>query len=465
MKKFGIILILIICFFAVGLNYGCSQSSNNGEVLYTVKDGVVTGLTEMGASRDTLVVPDKIDEQIIVAIGDSAFAGQTALTSITLPDSIVSIDDDAFSGCSALKTVNLPSGITSLGADVFKGCDNLTYNIYDNCKYLGNSEKPYLVLMAVNDNSITNCDINDGAKIVYNKAFSECSSLKTVAFGDSVKIVGKRAFNKCSALASVTFNDGVEKIDEKAFGECSALTNLVLSDSVSYVGNNAFQGCLELTDISIPSGIVHLGDYAFKECEKLKLNAHDNAFYLGNSQNPCVVLYKAKDTNITACQINDKTKIIYDSAFASCKKIDGELIIPDSVTKINNYAFNNVREMDSIKIGSGVLIIGNRAFFNCWSMETIVIPDNVKELGSHIFSHTRGTDGYVSLQNVIIGSGVEYIGPNAFEFSEKLKTVTFKNTSGWTAGIKAFTDEELKNPQEVAKLFTVNYLNSTWKRA
>lgn len=431
-----------------------------------------------------------IGEQEIVAIGENAFEEQKTLISITLPDSITSIGNDAFSGCSALTSINIPNGITDLGLNVFKGCEALNYNVYDNASYLGNSENPYLILMKANNKSITTCQINDDTKIVYNNAFSECGALTTVIFGDNVKTVGRRAFNKCSALTSLTFNNGMEKLDESVFVNCVGLTSIVFPESVLYVGNKAFQGCTELTDISIPNGIVYLGDLAFGDksdkenqigvCAKLRLNEYDNALYLGNNENPYVVLYKAKDVNITTCDINEKTKIIYDGAFEGCK-LNGAMIVPNSVTKINNRAFYS-QKISSIKIGSGVLSIGTEAFQLCPSLKTVVIPDNVKKLDSKAFmlcsniaSVTIG-DGVESIgvnaferctkmTEVTIGSGVKTIGINAFDRCDSLTTAIFLNTSSWTVAGEALTDADLSNSTNAARLISSKYANAIWKCA
>ena len=98
-----------------------------------------------------------------------------------------------------------------------------------------------------------------------------------------------------------------------------------------------------------------------------KYNEYDNAYYLGNDKNPCVVLIKAKDTFTTSRTINEKTKVIYQDAFSSCDSLTS-VIIPNSVTSIGERAFSNCTLLTGIIIPSGVTSIGDSAFNGCTSL-------------------------------------------------------------------------------------------------
>ena len=59
-------------------------------------------------------------------IGDCAFFGCSALTSLTLPSGVTEIGNYAFSDCSGLTSLTLPSGVTKIGGSAFHGCSGLT---------------------------------------------------------------------------------------------------------------------------------------------------------------------------------------------------------------------------------------------------------------------------------------------------------------------------------------------------
>ncbi len=59
------------------------------------------------------------------AIGESAFAGNEALCSVTLPETARTIGEAAFESCQNLRRVALPEGLCSIGANAFGHCIRL----------------------------------------------------------------------------------------------------------------------------------------------------------------------------------------------------------------------------------------------------------------------------------------------------------------------------------------------------
>ncbi len=116
----------------------------------------------------------------VTNIGNYAFQNCSNLMSITIPDSVTSIGSYAFSGCSSLASIAIPSNITSIGNSAFDNCGSLIYNEYDNAKYLGNTENPYLALVEAKDTSVARCTINGKTKVIAGGAFNGCSSLASV---------------------------------------------------------------------------------------------------------------------------------------------------------------------------------------------------------------------------------------------------------------------------------------------
>jgi len=56
------------------------------------------------------------------------------------------------------------------------------------------------------------------------------------------------------------------------------------------------------------------------------------------------------------------------------------VIIPNSVTKVDNFAFYNCTSLASVTIGSSVTSIGSSAFQGCTSLTSITIPDSVTSI-------------------------------------------------------------------------------------
>ena len=128
--------------------------------------------------------------------------------------------------------------------------------------------------------------------------------------------------------------------------------------------------------------------------------------------------------------------MIGDNAFKNspCKHI----IIPDSVIAIGNHAFSDSKNLQSVRLGSRIEIIGKWAFSWCTELKAIDLPESLSHLGSYCFSNS-GIEKIVipsSLQTIpngcfsdcsrlrelIISEGVLYVEKNVFGFSSLHKT-------------------------------------------
>ena len=97
------------------------------DLSYTENTDNTITVTGYSGSDDTVILPAKISGKEISEIGDGAFAGNTAITGIVVPEGVTAIGDNAFNGCTGLKTVVIPGSVTSIGEGAFSGCDGLEY--------------------------------------------------------------------------------------------------------------------------------------------------------------------------------------------------------------------------------------------------------------------------------------------------------------------------------------------------
>ncbi|MBQ7466924.1 MAG: leucine-rich repeat protein, partial [Clostridia bacterium] len=135
---------------------------------------------------------------------------------------------------------------------------------------------------------------------------------------------------------------------------------------------NAFNNCRNLTKITIPDSVTDMDD-TFYGCTSLQCNEYDNAYYLGNSSNPYVILIKAKNQEITSCQINRNTQFIYNNAFNNCRNLT-KITIPDSVTSLGSNIFTfGCNGLTSVTIGRNVTYIPTETFSFCLELKTVII--------------------------------------------------------------------------------------------
>ena len=96
------------------------------------EDGAL--LTAYNGTDAEIVLPDAIPDNYPVealrgmtynGIADSAFAGNTTITKVTIPDNVSRIGEGAFADCANLVEVNAGDGLAQIGADAFDGCESL----------------------------------------------------------------------------------------------------------------------------------------------------------------------------------------------------------------------------------------------------------------------------------------------------------------------------------------------------
>lgn len=98
------------------------------------------------------------------------------------------------------------------------------------------------------------------------------------------------------------------------------------------------------------------------------------------------------------------------------------MTIPNSVTILGAYAFNNCSRLTSLTIGESVAGIGNYAFYGCTGLTSVEIPGSVTRIGDY------GFYGCTGLTSVSIPNSVLTIGNNAFDGCNGLTSVTIPNS-------------------------------------
>ena len=406
-----------------------------------------------------IIIPANYKGKPVTSIGSYAFYDCSSLTSITIGNGVTSIGESAFSGCRKLTSVTIPDGVTSIGSSAFYDCSSLTsITIPDGVTSIGR-------YAFENCRSLTSIIIPDGVTSISESAFYGCSSLTCIIIPDSVTSIGRYAFYGCSSLTSITIPDGVTSISNNAFYGCSKLTsviwnaencteagsdgsifygcsklaNVTIGKTVKTIPAYAFRGCSSLTSITIPDGVTSIGDGAFYGCSSLMSIVVDN-------DNQC---FTSIDGNLYD---KDKTKLIR----YAIGKTDASFIIPDSVTSICDYAFEDCSSLTDITISDSVTSIGGGAFYGCSSLTSITITAGVTSIGERAFAYCNSLtsvtigngvtsinsfafSGCSGLTSVIIPDGVTSIGSYAFAYCSSLKSITIPD-SITSIGSYAFRD-------------------------
>ena len=207
------------------------------------------------------------------------------------------------------------------------------------------------------------------------------TSFNELQYFTGLTSIGDNAFRGCSGLTSVTIPESVTSIGEIAFASCSGLTSITIPNSVTSIGDNAFFNCDGLTS-------VHISD----------LTAWCKIAFTNGSSNP---LYYANHLYLNGEEITN-------------------LVIPESVTSIGDYAFRGCSGLTSVTIPKSVTSIGGLAFQSC-SLTSIIIPESVTSIGFRAFSDCS------CLTSVTIPNSVSNIGNNPFGGCSSLTSVVVES--------------------------------------
>lgn len=236
------------------------------------------------------------------------------------------IKNCAFQNCSGIVNLIIPDDITEVGDKAFDGCKGLKLTVYENGKYIGSENNPYLVLKSVASTKATYCKINENTKFICSYAFRNSASLESVTIPDSVIYIGDKAFENCTALVSISTPNSVDTILDYTFAGCKSLKNVSISSSVTYIGEFVFMGCSALETITFPDSVTHIGAYSFQDCTSLK-----------------------------------------------------NVVFGDSLYKLSSYLFSGCSALETITVPVSVRWIESRVLFNCKSFKDLYYKGSKKQ--------------------------------------------------------------------------------------
>ena len=319
--------------------------------------------------NSTIVIPEIIEGCSVTSIGSWVFENCSNLTSVSIPSSVTSIGSSAFDGCSNLTSVSIPEGVTSIGDYAFNHCSSLTsITIPSSVTSIGESAFNYC-------SSLTSLTIPSSVTSIFDGTFSNCSSLTSITIPSSVTSIGKWAFDGCSSLTSITIPSSVTSIGESAF-RCCALTSVTIPEGVTSIGRSAFE-CDALTSVTIPSSVTSIGERAFYWCTHLyevhisDLSSWCNISFLDEYSNPS----RNGDPNYRCLCLNGEEV--------------SDLVIPNSVTSIGNFAFMRYSSLTSVTIPYSVKSIGDDAFAQCNNLTSVTVEWDTPLTISDVFSEKK----------------------------------------------------------------------------
>ena len=170
------------------------------------------------------------------------------------------------------------------------------------------------------------------------------------------------------------------------------ITDVVIPDSVTSIKDWTFYG-FDMTSVTVPNSMTSIGQEAFGDCVCLdSVHIHDleawcKIKFSDMTSNP---LYEASYLYLNGNEVTD-------------------LVIPDGITAIEDYAFCNCNRLTSLTIPNSVTTIGDWAFDGCSGLTSVTIPNSVTNIGDRAFGDCN------ELTSISIGESVKTIGKSAFD--------------------------------------------------
>lgn len=348
-------------------------------------------------------------------IGKKAFSTST-IQQITIPNSVTNIKARAFYKTGGIKKIAIPENITRIRDYTFYNCKDL-----ETIKF------------------------NTKVKSIGENAFARCKKLGKITIPGNVTSIEYKAFEK-SSCTEIVLGEGVEEIDYLAFNDCNKLEKVVISSTVSTICDSSFANCDRLTQITvaeenktytsvdncllskdktelllvpggksgayeIPATVVKVYPQAFYGCKKITSYLATN-----NSRFKSIdgILYDSTATKLISCPIGktgtitipSTVTIIGESAFQNSKA--NNIIIPDSVIKLETCVFEYCNNLEYIKIPGSVEKVSQAAFWECNNLKKVVIENGTKKIQRNAFY------GCNKLKKIIVPISVYFINDTAF---------------------------------------------------
>lgn len=146
--------------------------------------------------------------------------------------------------------------------------------------------------------------------------------------------------------------------------------NVVIPNNVFKVDSMCFAH-LAIKSIYISASVTNIDDCAFADCE-----SSIESIYVDN-KNECFVV----DNGVLICKTD---KSIVKSTISLV-----DYVIPNGITRINSYAFENCKKLKKVIIPESVETIGYCCFKNCKSLQSVDLPKKLKELGTGSFDNCK----------------------------------------------------------------------------
>ena len=397
-------------------------------------------LTEYANAEGEIVIPEKVGDYTVTGIGDKVFNGNTAISSVELPDTINYFGGEVFRD-SSISDVNIPKKLRIIPSYTFNNCQELeTVDFHDDVFIIANTAFkktdiaiPELLFERVSGSTIKNSytavdfpngnwsysvstDKNNGELDIYVNQYTGTKSdvvFPDLLFGETVDGIDKTFNFKGKSIKSVTFPEQYEEINIDFSNHFELKSVCFLSPKVNLNNTSFYNTSIE--EITLP--VNEISAKNFEGCTDLKkikftgngtLNIPDSAFKSFGSVDSVTFSKDYAEINIG--------RNAFDNTGIS------EIIIPSSCN-IDFAAFRHCENLQTVEIENGN--ITSNSFLDCTNLQSVEFNGDVNIERNAFLDCT-------SLKNITIDISKNY-DPEAFTNCTSLTQIN---------GVNAFENGE-----------------------
>jgi hypothetical protein len=403
------------------------DNNNSGNILYTT-DRIVCSTINITSTINNPynILSGKhggINNIDVKTLDNRAFYNCRYLDIITLPNTILNINNYAFLNCINLKSIDLSqaNNLISINNFVFQNCNLTTIYIPQTVTMIGSNPFKGCPLTSITTSSPQTSsyfyiDNNNGGNVLYtNKSIISATTNITSTINNPYNILsgqhgginninvitlGSYAFYNCIHIEYITIPSSINFIRNGTFGFCPitqinlinnnnfiidisqggqvlydkfyylifATTNIsssyVVQSTTKYIYSYSFSSCKNLHEIIINSNLLLIFSEAFATCNLTNIVINNNRnFYLDNFNN-ALVLYSAYSTIYSTQNLQNTYSILSSPIINFFNQV------------INDYAFYNCSQVDTIIIPNTIYIIYKNAFQNCTNLKSVIFNGN-----------------------------------------------------------------------------------------
>lgn len=378
-----------------------------------LEDNTVEILSYTGKRR-FITVPDYIEGLKVSSIGVGAFANETRLREVTLPEYLVRIGNNAFLNCTNIVSMNIPDTVTIIGEKAFSNCVRLSSFVQGK------------------DSQLTS---------IGDFAFESCVKLRSFTVSSKVESLNGSAFAGTIAMQSYEVMNGnyhFRAVDGVLFNDTASIL-------VAYPAARS-------GEYDIPASTKTVGVYAFAYTKLSNVNLDgvttiEEGAFMGGSLISVTLPDSVKQMGISVFQRSSKLKTAYigrgitsipEETFAGCSLLF-DVTLGDGVKSIDKMAFFMCCELENVNLSPNLMKIDDEAFYYCINLKNINIPAGVSKLGSQTFANCLALSNVKFNEN----SRLEQIGAECFGSTLSLKSITLPDSLRYISDY-AFKDSGLE---------------------